>query len=78
MGQPVMGRHEHAGAIAAHDQDQALREQAADLAASMTRWLSASVLTATPLYPASGDTVCAELEEWCRQARDILEAVAHG
>jgi len=78
MGEPVTGRHEFPGAVAAHDQDGAMREQAGQLAAAMTDWLGASVLTYTPLYPEHGDKCSADLEAWCRSARDILAAVAHG
>jgi len=65
-----MGRHEFPGAVAAHDQDDAMREQAADLVARLNYWFEGP-LTA-PMPPAS------DLVEWCRSARDILAAVARG
>jgi len=69
-----MGRHEFPGAVAAHDQDGAMREQARELAGQMSKWLASPVsLVSAPLDYASSDLV-----EWCRSARDILAAVARG
>ena len=66
-----MGRHEFPGAVAAHDQDDAMREQAGRLADQMTK-----VLTDPYFDPAW--MVPSDVMEWCRSARDILAAVARG
>lgn len=42
----------------------------------MAAWLGASVFENTPLYPEGGDRCTADLEEWCRTARDELWAFA--
>jgi len=68
-----MGRHEFPGAVAAHDQDDAMREQAGRLAGQMNDWLADPEPDWTPLDAANSDLV-----EWCRSARDILAAVARG
>ena len=66
-----MGKHEFPGAVAAHDQDDAMREQAGRLAGQMNDWLT---------RPGDGWPVSAgipsDLIEWLRSARDILAAVA--
>jgi hypothetical protein len=47
-----------------------LQQQAAELVAELSGWLAAPLAVATPLDEADPDLV-----EWCRKARDILEAV---
>lgn len=73
-----MGAHQAPADALAEVEADGIRQHAAALAAQMTGWLGASVLTFTPLYPEGGDKCSAELEEWCRKARDLMEAVARG
>lgn len=56
--------------------DGQLADHVQQLADRMGEWLSASVFVNTPLYPEHGDKCSAELEEWCRAARDLLWAYA--
>lgn len=56
--------------------DGQLADHVQELADRMGGWLSASVFVNTPLYPEHGDKCSAELEEWCRSARDLLWAYA--
>ena len=69
-----MGRHKFPGAVAAHDQDDAMREQAGRLASQVNHWLTDVDENAyNPMHDCGSDVV-----EWCRSARDILAAVARG
>jgi hypothetical protein len=78
MGGQVMGAHSSTDDTLAAVESDAVRVRAAALAGQMTDWLGASVLTTTPLYPEHGDKCSAELENWCRSARDVMEALARG
>jgi hypothetical protein len=71
-----MGAHSSIDDTLAAVESDAVRVRAAALAGQMTDWLSASVLTITPLYLEHGDKCSAELENWCRSARDVMEALA--
>jgi len=74
-----MGRHEFPGAVAAHDQDGAMREQARRLAGQMNTWLTGSQAQTSYVYnPLEDEELSSDLVEWCRSARDILAAVARG
>jgi hypothetical protein len=73
-----MGQHSSIDDTLAAVESDAVRVKAAALAGQMTDWLGASVLVNTPLYPEHGDKCSADLENWCRSARDVMEAVARG
>jgi hypothetical protein len=73
-----MACHELPSAVEDHVAVDDVRRRAGRLSAAMTGWLSASVLDFTPLYPENGDAISADLEQWCRSARDVLEELARG
>ena len=80
-----MGAHSSAESLMAGVESDSLRYKAAALAAQMTEWLAAPIGTPTPLdeypdaaYGDSGPYAGSDLVEWCRSARDILEAVGRG
>jgi hypothetical protein len=68
-----MGAHSSAESLMAGVESDAIRENASDLRMTMNSWLGASSLGWTPLDGASSDLV-----EWCRSARDVLEAIGRG
>jgi hypothetical protein len=83
----VTGRHQNPDAVMDEIEADGLRVKAAALAGQMTDWLAepeSGPLVFGCLYEALvkpqlvGHDVPAELVEWCRSARDILEAVARG
>lgn len=77
-----MGAHSSAESLLAGVESDALRVKAAALAVQMTYWLTAPIGDRTPLDGDSavtrGSGASSDLVEWCRSARDVLEAVGRG
>lgn len=69
-----MGAHSSAESLLAGVESDAIRIKAIYLAAMMNQWLTAPVTERTPF----DDWPDSVLMEWCRSARDILEAVGRG
>lgn len=68
-----MGAHSSAESLMAGVESDSIRVKAAALAVQMNWWLNAPVTELTPLERTDPDLV-----EWCRSARDVLEAVGRG
>jgi len=68
-----MACHELPSAAQDHQAVDDVRRRAVALAGQMTDWLSARLPVETPCDGSDPDLV-----EWCRSARDVLEAVARG
>jgi hypothetical protein len=70
-----MGSHRSPEDMLASVEAGAVAERARALAATMNGWLQGDGWVATPdginVFPS-------DLVEWCRSARDVLEAVARG
>jgi len=74
----MSGRHSAIDAVIADIETDAFKQACAKHAELMSGWLAASVLTFNPLYPEHGDKCSSELEQWCRTARNLLEAASLG
>lgn len=66
----VNARHENPDAILDRILMERVQERARELAVRMNEWLAAPVSKYVPT-----DSAPAEVTEWCRSARDILELV---
>jgi hypothetical protein len=78
-----MGSHRSPEDMLASVEAGAVAERARALAEQMSGWLSAPYGKPTPLDEDPGSMEAApyagaDLVEWCRSARDVLEAVARG
>lgn len=69
-----MGAHSSAHDLMAGVESDAIRVKAAALAVQLTGWLMAVPFEESPI----NDYVPSDLVEWCRSARDVLEAVGRG
>jgi hypothetical protein len=68
-----MGQHSSIDDTLAAVESDAVRVKAAALAGQMTDWLMTPLYDDPALSMASSDLV-----EWCRSARDVMEALARG
>jgi hypothetical protein len=70
-----MGQHSSIDDTLAAVESDAVRVKAAALAGQMTDWLASPV---DPFPMAEFCKLPSDLVEWCRSARDVMEAVARG
>jgi hypothetical protein len=72
-----MGAHSSAESLMAGVESDSIRVKATALAVIMQDWLTAEDCWSLPRSDAL-DGARSDLVEWCRSARDVLEAVGRG